>query len=103
VTRIKIKVKKNNQVVLQGLRSQEERKLRALYTLLCLIFLAIVSLLGLHALIVGPGSLFWDLAIVFFSVFSVAVLASGVIFPILALCAVLALPFVFLAIYLRNR
>jgi hypothetical protein len=93
----------NKQEQLRDLRSKEERKLKALYILLCLIVLAVISLLGVHAIVVGPGSLFWDFAVNFFAVFSVVALASGVIFPLLALLGVLALPFVLFALYLRNR
>ncbi len=84
-------------------RIKETRKLKALYILVCLIFLAIMGLLALHAILVGPGSLFWDLSVNFFAIFSAVVLGSGVVFPILAFCAALALPFLVLAMFLRNR
>lgn len=100
---ISVNAKNPNQVFLKKLRSKEERKLKALYILLCLVFLAVLTLLGVHAMLVGPGSMFWDLTVSFFAVFSVVVLASGIIFPLLALCAVLALPVMFFILYLRNR
>jgi hypothetical protein len=93
----------NQQGILKKLRSKEERRLKALYILLCLVVLAILILLSAHAILVGPGSLFWDLSVNFFAIFSVIVLGSGVVFPVLALCAVLALPFILFALYLRNR
>ena len=93
----------NEQVTLKNSRSKEERKLKALYILLCLIALAILCLLAAHAIIAGPGSLFWDLSVNFFAIFSVVALASGVIFPVLGLCVALALPFILFAMYLRNR
>ena len=98
-----VRRKINPEVIRRANRSQEERKIRALYILLCLIFLAILSLLAIHAIIVGPGSFFWDMVVSLFAVFSAVVFASGVVFPLLALVLVLALPFVFLVIYLRNR
>lgn len=96
-------IKKNEQFVLKRLRSKEERKIKALYTLILLLFFAVISLLSIHAIIKGPGSLFWDLAVGLFAMFSVFVLGSGVIFAIFALGGMIALPFVFFAIYLRNR
>jgi len=93
----------NEQEIQEKRRTNDERKIKALYILLCLIFLLLLTLLGIHAIIVGPGSLFWDFAVNFFAIFSVVAIASGVIFPLLGLLVFCALPFIFFAIYVRNR
>lgn len=87
----------------ERVRAREEERIKILYTLLALVFLAILGLLSLHAIIVGPGTLVWDLGISFLAVFSTAILAIGVIFPITAALLIIAVPIIVLAVYLRNR
>lgn len=84
-------------------REKEARKIKALYTLLWLVFFAIVGLLSLHAMIVGPGSLFWDLTVNSFGILTAAVFVSGVVFPLLGILLVIAFPLILFALYLKSR
>ena len=97
------KTQRRNTVRRKSARRKTERRWKVLYIVLCLVALAALAILGAHTLWGGPGSRFWDLAVTFFATFSAMMLASGVIFPILAFCAVIAFPLVLLALYLRNR
>ena len=94
---------KEEKEVSEDRREKEARKIKALYTLLWLIFFAVIGLLSLHAMVVGPGSLFWDLAVNSFGILTAAVFVSGVVFPLLGILLVIAFPLIFFILYLRNR
>ena len=94
---------KEEQPASEEQQEKEARKIKALYTLLWLIFFAVVGLLGLHAMIKGPGSLLWDLAVNSFGILTAAIFVSGVVFPLLGILLVIAFPLILFALYLRSR
>jgi hypothetical protein len=70
-----------------------QRRMRALLVLMLLVMTSVVGLLGAHALIVGEGTLLFDLWSNAFVTFSAAAMFSGVAFPaMMLLFAFVALP-----------
>ena len=82
---------------------KDYKKKRALWILLALVFALILFLLGTHAMIVGKGSLIYDLmSSAFLSIATVALL-SGVLFPLFALILIPFFPIIVIYFFLKNR
>jgi len=82
---------------------KHKKRVKALYILISLIFSALLVLLGIHAVIVGSGSLLYDIsAYIFISLAGIAMF-SGIIFPLFAILIIPLIPFIIAYFYFKNN
>ena len=80
-----------------------KRKIRALILLCGLVVAGLLFLLGVHALIVGKGSMVFDLFGHLVIVATGAAMFSGLIFPLAFLLIIPFFPLFILYLFIRNR